>query len=84
MIPAALFLSITVTVPVLSPDPRPERDIFKSLRDILFQLRDVHYIFLQTKWEQTTDKKIQRNTIHRRMESLLRQQKYSLEERRDQ
>lgn len=38
---------------------------------------------LKTSWERTTDKKIQRNTIQRRMEGLLRQQQYSLEERRD-
>ena len=38
---------------------------------------------LKTSWERTTDKKIQRNTIQRRVESLLRQQQYSLEERRD-
>lgn len=30
-----------------------------------------------------TDKKIQRNTIKRRVESLLEKEKYSLEERRD-
>ena len=40
-------------------------------------------MFLQTAWERTTDKKIERNTVQRRMESLLRQQQYSLEERRD-
>ena len=38
---------------------------------------------LKTTWERTTDKKIQRNTIQRRVESLLRQQQYSLEERRE-
>lgn len=38
---------------------------------------------LKTSWERTTDKKIQSNTIQRRVESLLRQQQYSLEERRD-
>ncbi|XP_064390856.1 cilia- and flagella-associated protein 53-like [Halichondria panicea] len=39
---------------------------------------------LKTKWVETTDKKIQKNTIQRRMESLLKQQQFSLEERRDQ
>lgn len=34
-------------------------------------------------WERTTDKKIQKNTIQRRVEGLLRQHQYSLEERRD-
>lgn len=38
---------------------------------------------LQTTWEMETDKKIQRNTIKRRVESLLEREKYSLEERRD-
>ena len=37
----------------------------------------------QTKWEQATDKKIERNTVQRRMEGLLRKQQYSLEERRE-
>ena len=37
----------------------------------------------QTTWERTTDKKIERNTVQRRMEGLLRQQQYSLEERRE-
>lgn len=37
----------------------------------------------QTKWEQTTDKKIERNTVQRRMEGLLRKQQFSLEERRE-
>ena len=37
----------------------------------------------QTVWEQSTDKKIQKNTVQRRVEGLLRQQRYSLEERRD-
>ena len=37
----------------------------------------------QTKWEQSTDKKIERNTVQRRMEGLLRKQQFSLEERRE-
>lgn len=46
----------------------------------------VHYnkqFDLKTSWERTTDKKIQLNTVQRRMEGLLQQQQYSLEERRD-
>ena len=42
-----------------------------------------HHTHTQTKWEQATDKKIERNTVQRRMEGLLRKQQYSLEERRE-
>ncbi|XP_065910618.1 cilia- and flagella-associated protein 53-like [Dysidea avara] len=38
---------------------------------------------LKTTWEMATDKKIQKNTIKRRVENLLQKEKYSLEERRD-
>ena len=38
---------------------------------------------LQTKWEQTTDKTIQRNAVKRQVDGLLQQKTYSLKERRD-
>ena len=38
---------------------------------------------MQTTWERQTNKKIQRNAVKRKMESIFQQQKYSLEERRD-
>lgn len=38
---------------------------------------------LKTSWERETDKKIQKNTVKRRMDELLKQEQLSLEERRD-
>lgn len=61
-----------------------ERRKQEELRDEANAL--VHYtkqFDLKTTWEMETDKKIQRNTIKRRVESLLEREKYSLEERRD-
>ena len=41
------------------------------------------FLMQQTTWERETDKKIQKNTVKRRMNDLLRQEQLSLEERRD-
>jgi hypothetical protein len=38
---------------------------------------------LKTTWERETARKIQKNLIKRKVESMQKQQKYSLEERRD-
>ena len=38
---------------------------------------------VQTTWERETDKKIQKNTVKRRMNDLLQREHLSLEERRD-
>jgi hypothetical protein len=38
---------------------------------------------LKTTWERSTDKKIERNTVQRRVRDLLQQREYSLQERRD-
>lgn len=38
---------------------------------------------LKTTWERMTDKRIQRNTVKRKMEAILQKHTYSLEERRD-
>lgn len=38
---------------------------------------------VQTTWERETDKKIQKNTVKRRMNDLLQHEQLSLEERRD-
>ena len=40
-------------------------------------------LLMQTTWEKETDKKIQRNTVKRRMNDLLQREQLSLEERRD-
>ena len=53
----------------------------------LFAVQNMYQLFLlchlQTTWERTTDKKIQRNMVQRRVQGLLQQREYSLEERRD-
>jgi hypothetical protein len=38
---------------------------------------------LKTSWERSTDKKIERNTVQRRVKELLQHRDYSLQERRD-
>lgn len=38
---------------------------------------------MQTTWERETDKKIQKNTVKRRISDLLQREQLSLEERRD-
>lgn len=38
---------------------------------------------MQTTWERETDKKIQKNTVKRRINDLLQREQLSLEERRD-
>lgn len=38
---------------------------------------------MQTTWERETDAKLKKNTIKRRVEHLMQQRQYSLEERRD-
>ena len=38
---------------------------------------------MQTTWERETDKKIQKNTVKRRVNELLQREQLSLEERRD-
>eukprot|EP00731_Ephydatia_muelleri_P034004 Em0044g24a len=61
-----------------------ERRKKEELRDAADTI--VHYnkhFDLRTKWEQSTDKKIETGTIKRRVESLLKQQQLSVEERRD-
>lgn len=39
--------------------------------------------FKQSEWEKATDKRIQRNTITRRVERLMQREQFSLEDRRD-
>ena len=40
-------------------------------------------IFKQSEWERNTDKRIQRNTITRRVERLMQKEQFSLEDRRE-
>ena len=57
--------------------------IIKSDLIVVVVVVDVFFMLFQTTWERSTDRKIERNTVQRRVEGLLQQREYSLQERRD-